>query len=86
MKNWYCNNCHSINYECHMNTEVVTDPFCTGDSPSEVIVRCPTCHSEEVEEAVMCSTCGENVVEEGYDDCLKCIKEEDARTDIDWSY
>lgn len=86
MKNWYCHNCHSVNYDCHMKKEVVTDPFCTGDSPDEIIVRCYTCNSDAVEEAVMCETCGEGVAEEGYDDCYGCIKAEDHRTDIDYCY
>jgi len=79
--------CGWIGDEDELRRNKVSDPYGTGDVwYTQIEVNCPQCGSDYIDEVYMCETCGERPVEEGYDDCLPCIKLEDYRTDIDIDY
>lgn len=79
--------CGFIGDDDEMKHTLIHDVFATGDYwNTEVEVTCPKCGSDYIDEVVICEECGEKEVEEGYDICFTCIKNEDYRTDIDIDY
>lgn len=69
----HCTNCDTVALAGDFSFHIERDPFCTGDSPDEIVYTCPHCHSDEVEFDVVACDCGEALPLDGYDDCAACI-------------
>lgn len=71
-----CTNCRAVyRSQDELDSEVVTDPYCTGDSPDEIYLTCPACHSDCIDDIYLCE-CGDEQTLDGYDDCAPCILQE----------
>lgn len=76
MNKFKCNHCDTILDKDEIEVNVVSDPFCTGDSPSEEEWFCPECGGDSIDDVYMCVECGEHEAAEGYDECTNCIVED----------
>jgi hypothetical protein len=69
-----CTACNFTDLAGEFGMNLVADPYCTGDSPDEIELTCPKCHSTDVEwDVVVCDGCEAAEPVEGYDDCATCI-------------
>lgn len=72
--------CGKLWEDDELKHEVIHDVFATGDYwNTEIAVSCPACHSDYIEEVVMCHTCGEFETLDGFDDCQTCVAEMEAQ-------